>query len=111
MNRKFRWTPCRLLGLCAAVLALALGPLLTSGLDAQPPPPPPVKVVEQNLDANGFIKVHEQGTVTIGGGSIAVTNLPSTLNVHLAPVIGAFTMHYEVSPGGTLSTIFALRSM
>ena len=46
---------------------------------------------EQNLDATGWIKVHEQGTATVTGtvsvanfpSSVAVSNFPETQNVNV----------------------------
>jgi hypothetical protein len=96
----------------AAVLAFAAGSLLTSDLDAQPSPPVVMKVAEQNLDANAFIKVHEQGvatvtgTVNLGGGSVAVSNFPTALNVHPAPVVGAFAFSFNFASFGNLHEPF-----
>ena len=113
MQYKLQKIPGRLLSIAGlALLAFTAGSLLTSNLSAQPPnPPPPLNVREQNLDAQGFIKVHEQGTsdvtgiVAVSGGSIAVTNLPSTLIVHPAPVGGALAFHFNVDT--TLQEPFA----
>ena len=109
-------TSGRLLGIGAlALLAFGAGSLLTSGLSAQPPTtlPQTLKVLEQNLDGNGFIKVHEQGTasvtgtVAVTGGSIGVSNFPSTLNVHQAPVIGALTFNFAIAADGSVLESFA----
>jgi len=59
------------LGLIAGLGALGLraGDVLStaSTVDPMPPSNPPLNVAESNKDANGNIKVHEQGTVTIAG--------------------------------------------
>ena len=115
MRHDLQKSPVRLLSIAGlALLAFTAGSLLTSNLSAQPPnppPPPPIKVLEQNLDAQGFIRVHEQGTsrvtgtVAVSGGSIAVTNFPSTLMAHPAPVVGALAFHFNVDT--TLQEPFA----
>jgi hypothetical protein len=115
MRRKLQKIPGRFLAIAGlAVLAFAAGSLLTSNLSAQPPnsPPPPLKVLEQNLDANGFIKVHEQGTanvsgtVAVSGGSITVSNFPSMLNLHPAAVIGALTFEFDIADGADVVEAF-----
>jgi hypothetical protein len=89
MDRIFRSTRC-----CVPLILVAVivaGPLLTNALVAQPQPnpPPPLPVAEQNRDANGLIRVHEQGTANVNvtsgslkvGGAVSVTNFPATQNV------------------------------
>ncbi len=72
-----------------------------------------MKVLEQNVDANNFIKVHEQGVanvtgkVSVTGGSISVTNLPSALNVHLASVVGAYAFRFLINSGDNHLETFA----
>ena len=59
------------------------GPVLSAAAHAQ-------DVLEQNLDASGFIRVHEQGTANVAvtnfpaSQTVAITNLPSVQNVALA---------------------------
>ena len=115
MDRMLRWT--RDLMILAA--GIVVGPLLTGALDAQPPeaPPPPLRVLEQNRDSLGFIKVHEQGTanvnVTSGSlnvdGAVSVTNFPATQNVFvtggtldsasLTPVAQIHALDVNLQPG------------
>lgn len=103
MTRRLRLTLSPALVAGVVALALLAGPLLTGPVDAQRPLPLPVS--EQNLDANGFIRVHEQGiaqvrgTVAVNGGTVAISNLPSALNVHQAPVVGAYTFFFQVADG------------
>jgi hypothetical protein len=47
------------------------------------------KTQEQNVDAQGNIKVHEQGTVQVGG-SVSVSNLPGTQPVSGTVNVGNF---------------------
>ena len=115
MTSRSRRTTSGVLAISAVAGVLAAGPLLTSALDAQPnsTPNPPLKVLEQNLDANGFIKVHEQGVanvtgkVSVTGGSLSVTNFPSAVNVHLAPVSGAYTFHFGLAANSNHLESFA----
>jgi hypothetical protein len=68
----------------------------TSAAGPDPTPGPPLPVREQNLDASGFIRVHEQGVakseitnsnlnVTLGNESLDVNvqNFPSTQDVQV----------------------------
>lgn len=83
-----------------ALAILALGVVLGLGLnstvfeaEAKPPPPGPQAVEEQNVDASGFIAVHEQGVADVN-----VVSMPS-----LDPGPQEFT-HFTVSvnPNGTV---------
>jgi hypothetical protein len=61
----------------AVILMLVL--LLTPvAVVAVPPEKGPQQVLEQNLDANGYIRVHEQGTVPVQG-AVSVDNLVDVL--------------------------------
>ena len=57
-----------LLRLPLGAVGFVVGSVLVGIVVAAPPPDPtpnvPIAVREQNLDANGWIKVHEQGTRT-----------------------------------------------
>ena len=65
-------------------------PVPVSGtLTINNPPASPVPVNETNTDANGNIKVHEQGTVQVGG-NVAVSNLPATQPVSGTVNVGNF---------------------
>src|SRR6516225_7868666 len=56
----------------------AAHPVPVSGtLTVTNPTAAPLAVQETNTDGNGNIKVHEQGTVQVGG-SVSVSNLPGT---------------------------------
>jgi hypothetical protein len=68
----------------------AANPVPVSGtLTINNPPASPVAVHETNTDGNGNIKVHEQGTVQVGG-SVSVSNLPSTQPVSGTVNVGNF---------------------
>lgn len=79
--------------LSLVVVGLIAGSVLVSFVSAQPTVAPgvPLPVREQNLDATGWIKVHEQGTATVTGtvsvgnfpSSIAVSNFPEVQNVNV----------------------------
>ena len=59
----------------ALIVGVAIGFTLTATVfeaEAKPPPPGPQPVEEQNLDASGFIAVHEQGVADVN-----VLSLPS----------------------------------
>jgi hypothetical protein len=96
---------------------LAAAFLLAGLVTAAPPDPTPgpsQPVREQNLDPDGWIAVHEQGTAevnVVGGslsvsGSVSVDNFPATQNVQvtgpvttdLSPVIFGISDHYGVQP-------------
>ena len=74
--------------IAVAVVLVAIGIVLGLGLqgtvfeaEAKPPPPEPPTpqpVLEQNLDADGFIAVHEQGTADVN-----VRNLPVVQDVNV----------------------------
>jgi hypothetical protein len=69
-------------------------------------------VIEQNLDANGYIRVHEQGTASVAvtnfpaSQNVSVTNLPSVQNVALAghePFTGGESITAQTIPNGDVS--------
>ena len=66
-------------GYLALAATLGLGLSLVKGEQPNPTPGPSQPVLEQNKDANGFIRVHEQGTADVN-----VTNavLPISGNVN-----------------------------
>jgi len=100
-----------------AVLALASGLIgafavneLTGNAGAAPPPPAsptPVRVREQNLDANGFIRVHEQGTANVAG-TVNVGNLPAVQDVNVVSQPSAqgrlITLSMSPYSGGSTSS-------
>ena len=97
----------------ALVAGITLGFILSSGLDDSVSAAPPTQAVEeQNLDANGFIAVHEQGTADVAG-TVDVGNLPLDGNGNLQ--VGStprFTSTAElfsgvINPGQTVRTPFA----
>lgn len=71
-----------------------------------------MQVAEQNLDANGYIRVHEQGTANVAvtnfpaSQNVAVTNLPAVQMVQLAGR-EAFTagesINAQIIPDGDVS--------
>ena len=76
------------------VLGFVGGTVLLGVVSAQRPDPAPgvpLPIREQNLDATGWIKVHEQGTATVTGtvnvgnfpSSVTVSNFPETQNVNV----------------------------
>jgi hypothetical protein len=81
-----------LTGVSFAILGSAVTIMLMGKVSAQPEPVPqpsqPVR--EQNLDANRFIRVHEQGTANVNvansqltvGGTVSVDNFPSSFSVN-----------------------------
>jgi hypothetical protein len=68
------------------VLGLFAGSIVTGVVFAGPDPAPgiPLPVREQNLDASGWIKVHEQGTSQVTG-SIEVANFPASMEISNFP--------------------------
>jgi hypothetical protein len=96
--------------------ALFGGPVLSAAAHAQ-------DVLEQNLDASGFIRVHEQGTANVAvtnfppsqnvavtnfpaSQNVAVTNLPSVQNVALAgrePFTAGESIVAQTIPDGDFS--------
>ena len=86
-----------------AVVILALGIVLGLGLqatvfeaEAKPPPPEPPTpqpVLEQNLDADGFIAVHEQGVADVN-----VVSMPSQ------PIIDRVIVFAQNETGGAGGT-------
>jgi hypothetical protein len=73
-------------------------PVPVSGtLTINNPPASPVPVNETNTDANGNIKVHEQGTVQVGG-NVAVSNLPATQPVSGTVNVGNFPANFPAAP-------------
>src|SRR3970040_1442942 len=61
--------------LAAVALIAAIGLNMSNPASGAPTRPEPQPVVEQNVDANGYIRVHEQGTTTVTG-QVNVGNLP-----------------------------------
>jgi hypothetical protein len=57
----------------------------------------PVPIDVQNTDANGNIKVHEQGTVQVGG-SVSVSNFPGTQPVSGTVNVGNFPADFPAAP-------------
>jgi hypothetical protein len=47
-------------------------------------------VLEQNLDANGFIKVHEQGIAPVAGALAWGFDLGSSTYTHMVPLSGMY---------------------
>jgi len=83
----------RLLAPLALALIAGLGALslragdtlstqLTATSDATAPSNPPLNVREANVDGNGNIKVHEQGTVAISG-TVDIGNTPKVQDVNV----------------------------
>ncbi len=74
------------------VVGLALGLAVSRGLDGSASAAPPTETVrEQNLDGDGFIRVHEQGTANVSvtnaslpvSGTVDVGNLPAVQDVNV----------------------------
>src|SRR4029453_15872783 len=66
-----------------AMTGFVLGSLMVGGVFAQSPTPPPsFNTREQNLDANGFIRVHEQGVLK---AKVQVDNFPTSIGVNNFP--------------------------
>ena len=67
--------------------------------DAAPSSMPPLQVLENNVDDNGHIRVHEQGVVSVTG-AVTVGNLPGTQNVSVTnsslPVTGEVTLATKI---------------
>jgi hypothetical protein len=81
------------------------GPVLSAAAHVQ-------DVLEQNLDASGFIRVHEQGTAHVAvtnfpaSQNVTVTNLPSTQNVVLTghePFAAGESITAQTIPNGDVS--------
>jgi hypothetical protein len=73
-------------------------PVPVSGtLTVTSPAASPLAVHEANTDANGNIKVREQGTVQVGG-SVSVSNLPSTQPVSGTVDVGNFPTNFPAAP-------------
>lgn len=106
-----RWLPVAALGFIA-------GTMLNGVVQAvpDPAPGPPLPVREQNLDASGWIKVHEQGTANVAGtvdianfpSSIAISNFPATQDVNVvggqldlapSPVTSGFSVDFCAEAG------------
>jgi hypothetical protein len=98
-------------GFSFVMLGSAVTLVLLDGVAAQPSPVPgpPLPVLEQNRDANGFIRVHEQGTSTVNvangslsvNGSVSVSNFPSVSDVNVkdtTPVSAAFIQTLTAGP-------------
>ena len=76
----------------ALVAGIALGFVVSNGLDGSASAAPPTQAVEeQNLDGSGFIAVHEQGTADVNvtnaalpvSGTVDVGNLPVVQDVNV----------------------------
>lgn len=111
----------------ALMSALTLFGVGTSAAGPDPTPGPSQPVREQNLDANGFIRVHEQGVaqtevtndnlnVTLGNSSLDVNvqNFPSTQDVNVVggstspePVTNATQLIFNVEDGESQELTFA----
>jgi hypothetical protein len=84
-------------GVSLAILGSGVTIMLMSGVSAQPEPTPgpsqPVR--ERNLDVNGLIRVHEQGTANVNvansqltvSGTVSVDNFPTSINVGNFPQV------------------------
>ena len=110
-------TTVLVLALLAAGVGVS-GILFDSSAVAQPPDPTPgatSKTREQNLDANGFVRVHEQGTANVNvqntpldvQGSVSVGNFPTSFEVSNFPAVQdvAFAGGVGLSP---MTTVVAL---
>ncbi len=76
----------------ALVAGIALGFVVSGGLDGSASAAPKAQVVrEENVDTNGFIAVHEQGTADVNvtnaalpvSGTVDVGNLPVVQDVNV----------------------------
>ena len=81
------------------------GPVVRAAAHAQ-------DVIEQNLDASGFIRVHEQGTANVAvtnfpaSQNVAITNLPTVQNVALTgrePFAAGESVVAQTIPDGDVS--------
>jgi hypothetical protein len=112
-----------MLGICGLIIGSVLMDVAVA--QTTPTPPPTFSTREQNLDANGFIRVHEQGvlkadvnvsnfpsSVSVNNfpSSINVGNFPATQNVNVTggqlravapPVTAAFSEIFSAGPGET----------
>jgi hypothetical protein len=98
-----------IIGLVGGLIGAWAAVQLSGEAGAAPPPPGDQKVREQNLDASGFIRVHEQGTANVTG-TVNVGNLPFDARGNLR-VASGFTKAAElftgtVNPGETVTTPF-----
>lgn len=67
----------------ALIAGIALGFVGSKGLDGSASAAPKAQAVEeQNVDASGFIAVHEQGTANVAG-TVDVGNLPAVQDVNV----------------------------
>ena len=97
----------RVLPVVAAALASALAAIAyTEVASADPPQQNGAPVVEQNVDANGLLRVHEQGTA-----NVAITGTP-TVNVGNHPDVQSVldtgrpsSSHVQVSKGWGESSV------
>jgi hypothetical protein len=71
-----------LLGVLSLQAGEALSTDLSTAPELAPPNNPPLNVAEANKDADGFIRVHEQGTVAVTG-TVNVGNAPKTQDVNV----------------------------
>jgi hypothetical protein len=88
----------RTLYLLAASVIL-VGVSLAAADIPNPAPGPSQKVLEQNLDENGLIRVHEQGTATVNviGGIVRATIPPATTSFWHRFVLNAGAGSEEIS--------------
>jgi len=89
----------------ALAATLALGLSLAVADTPNPTPGPSQKVLEQNLDANGLIKVHEQGTanVNVTNASVVVSgnvnaNVSGTVRATIPPATTTFLHTFILTP-------------
>lgn len=96
----------------AVVAGIALGVVVSGGLDGSASAAPKAQVVrEENVDASGFIAIHEQGVADVSG-TVDVGNLPLDAegSLRVASTAGSsktselFTG--TINPGETLQTPF-----
>ena len=79
------------IGLTSGLVGAFAVSKLSGTAGAAPPPPGPQQVREQNLDASGFIRVHEQGTANVNltnasvpvSGTVNVGNLRAVQDVNV----------------------------
>lgn len=94
------------------LLGMFAGGLLTERAEAEPPEPKPgpsTRVLEQNVDEQGLIRVHEQGIAKVDvtnqvlqvEGAVDVDNFPTSLSVNNFPAV------QEVEVLGTVQVIEA----
>lgn len=84
--------------LIALFIGVLVGVVVVDQVSAAPAPPGAVDVMEQNLDGEGNIKVHEQGVVPItdNSGSLTVDDGGSSLAVEVLSAPSAFAVTDEL---------------